>query len=846
MMKKIFNVIGMSCSACSSSIGKTVRRLEGVKAVNVNLLTNTMQVEFDENVITTGAICQAVKESGYGANLADGKKSAKNENREKDIVEQMWFRLKISFLFMIPLMYISMHHMFTYPLPAIFHGTENAITYAFSQFLLTLPILYVNRKYYIVGFKSLLSGHPNMDSLIAIGSGAAFIYGVGAIFAIGHGLGIGNFEYVKQYMGDLYFESAAMILTLITLGKYLETKSKRKTSEAIEKLLQLTPKQATVIRDGKEVDLSVEEIIVGDIVIVKPGQSIAVDGVITSGTSFVDESMLTGESLPVEKNVGDLVIAATLNKSGVFEFKATKVGKDTTLAQIIQLVESASASKAPIARLADKVSGIFVPVVIGIAILSAAIWILVGESIAFALSIGIAVLVISCPCALGLATPVAIMVGTGKGAENGILIKSAESLELAHKVCTVVLDKTGTITEGKPSITDIVTFGSMTKIDLLTLAASLEKNSEHPLARAILEYAEDWAMPINSVENFMAISGYGVSGKIKGKLFYGGNLRLLKEKSIFQDAFAKEGEKFAKQGKTPLYFFDDHTLLGIIAVADVVKPNSKMAIDSLVKSGIEVIMLTGDNQSTAKAIQSIVGVPKVIAEVLPQDKEKVIRDLQAEGKVVAMVGDGINDAPALTRADVGIAIGAGTDIAVESADIVLMKNDLLDVVNAIALSKAVIKNIKQNLFWAFFYNCIGIPLAAGVFFTLWGLKLNPMFGAAAMSLSSVCVVSNALRLKLFKFQVTEKNSVYHMKNEKPRVKKGAIQMKKVITIEGMMCKHCQGKVEKILKEIDGVTNVEVNLEEKTATVMMDKVIDDRLLTEPIVDADYEVLNIQEK
>lgn len=846
MMQKNFNVIGMSCSACSSSVEKTVRKLDGVKFVNVNLLTNTMQVDFDEKVITTGAICQAVKESGYGANLADEKNLIKDENTEDDIVAQMWFRLKISFLFMIPLMYISMHHMFTYPLPAIFHGVENAITYAFTQFLLTLPILYVNRKYYIVGFKSLLGGHPNMDSLIAIGSGAAFVYGVGAIFAIGHGLGIGDFEYVKQYMGDLYFESAAMILTLITLGKYLETKSKRKTSEAIEKLLQLTPKQATVIREGKEVELSVEEILVGDIVIVKPGQSIAVDGMITKGTSFVDESMLTGESLPVEKHIGDPVIAATLNKSGAFEFEATKVGEDTTLAQIIQLVESAGASKAPIARLADKVSGIFVPVVISIAVLSAIIWLLAGESLTFAMSIGIAVLVISCPCALGLATPVAIMVGTGKGAENGILIKSAESLELAHKVHTVVLDKTGTITEGKPTVTDIVTMGAITKIELLALAASLEKNSEHPLAKAILEYAEDWAMAIELVEDFTAISGYGVSGKLNGKVFYGGNLRLLQEKSVFQDSFAQEGEKFAREGKTPLYFFDDTNLLGIIAVADVVKPNSKMAIGALVKSGIEVIMLTGDNQLTAKAIQSIVGVPKVIAEVLPQDKEKVIRDLQAEGKVVAMVGDGINDAPALTRSDVGIAIGAGTDIAVESADIVLMKNDLLDVVNAIKLSKAVIRNIKQNLFWAFFYNCIGIPLAAGVFFNLWGLKLNPMFGAAAMSLSSICVVSNALRLKLFKFQTTEKNSVYHIKNKKIREEKGAIQMKKVITIEGMMCKHCQGKVKKILKEIDGVTNVDVNLEDKTATVMMDKDIDNQLLIEPIVDADYEVLNIQEK
>ena len=843
-MKKIFNITGMSCSACSASIEKTLRKMDGIQSANVNLLTNSLEAEFDERMITAEEICQAIIKIGYGATFLNesGKRKTQDTAEDEDIVDNMLFRLKISFAFMIPLMYISMHHMFTYPIPAFFHGTENAMTYAFTQLLLTLPILYVNRKYYIVGFKALLSGHPNMDSLIAIGSGAAFIYGIGAIYAIGYGLGIGDAEFVKRYMGDLYFESAAMILALITFGKYLETKSKRRTSEAIEKLLQLTPKQAIVVRNGVEMEIAVEDIVVEDIIRVKPGQSIAVDGIVTQGSSFVDESMLTGESIPIEKQVGDSVIAATLNKAGSFEFRATKVGKDTTLAQIIRLVESAGASKAPIARLADQVSGIFVPVVISIALLAVIVWLYLGQSVAFAISIGISVLVISCPCALGLATPVAIMVGTGKGAENGILIKSAESLELAHKVHTVVLDKTGTITEGKPSVTDIVVIDSCAKEGLLKVAVSLEKNSEHPLARAILDHAESVAIHPKAVEDFQAIAGYGVSGKIDGTLFYGGNLRLVKEKNIARNHLIQAGENFAKQGKTPLYFFDENQVLGVVAVADVVKPNSKAAIASLVQSGIEVIMLTGDNKATAKAIQEIVNVPEFIAEVLPQDKEKVIRDLQGRGKVVAMVGDGINDAPALMRADVGIAIGAGTDIAVESADIILMKNDLFDVVNAIRLSKAVIRNIRQNLFWAFFYNCIGIPLAAGVFYSMWGLKLNPMFGAAAMSLSSVCVVTNALRLKLFNVQTTAHEAVAHKSNEK-KEEKGAMKMEKVITIEGMSCKHCQAKVENILRGIDGVTDVHVDLQEKTATVIMEKTIDDDALTQPIVDADYEVVKI---
>jgi len=640
--------------------------------------------------------------------------------------------------------------MLNLPHPKWLMGPENAITFAFIQLLLTIPVVYVNRKYYQVGFKTLFHGRPNMDSLIAIGSGAALIYGIFAIFKIGYGLGHNNLDMVNQYSMDLYFESAAMILALITMGKFLETRAKGRTSEAITKLMDLTPKTASVIRNGEEVEIPSQDVVIDDIIIVRPGQSIAVDGIIIEGSSSVDQSALTGESIPVEKNIGDKVIAATINKTGSFKFKAEKVGDDTTLAKIIQLVEDASSSKAPIAKMADKISGIFVPVVISIAVIATIVWLLLGQPFEFAMSIGIAILVISCPCALGLATPVAIMVGTGKGASNGILIKSAEALESLHTVSTVVLDKTGTITEGKPVVTDIITKGSESEERLLQIAASIESFSEHPLAEAILEKAKERGISLRNVDNFNSISGRGIVGIIDGKQYTAGNLALMKDREINVEMLKSTSDEFAMDGKTPLYFAEDKNLLGIIAVADVVKATSRKAIDNFKAMGINVVMLTGDNKKTAEAIRKQLNIDRVVAEVLPQDKEKEIRNIQASGKKVAMIGDGINDAPALARADVGIAIGAGTDIAIESADIVLMKSDLLDAVTAVQLSKATIKNIKENLFWAFFYNVLGIPLAAGVFYTAFGLKLNPMFGAAAMSMSSVFVVSNALRLKFFK------------------------------------------------------------------------------------------------
>ena len=667
---------------------------------------------------------------------------------------------------------------------------------------------------------------------------------------IGYGLGHGDSEMVSRYSMDLYFESAAMILALITLGKYLETRSKGKTSEAITKLMDLAPKTALVERGGTEIEIPVEEVAVGDMVIVKPGQSIPVDGEISEGSSAVDESALTGESIPVEKHPGDRVIAATINKSGWFKFRATKVGGDTTLAQIIALVEDAANSKAPIAKLADKVSGIFVPVVIGIAVLAAAAWLVAGYSVEFALSTGIAVLVISCPCALGLATPVAIMVGTGKGAENGILIKSAEALETAHTINTVVLDKTGTITEGKPRVTDLVTAPGVEEDLLLSAAASIEKPSEHPLAEAIVEEASARGILLRSVTDFSAVAGQGIEARIDGKRFLAGNLKMMRENGVPTDGFEQKGEPLSEQGKTPLYFAAEGRMLGLVAVADTVKPTSRAAIDAFKSMGIDVVMLTGDNRRTAEAIRRQLGIDRVVAEVLPQDKEREVSAIQQTGKKVAMVGDGINDAPALTRADVGIAIGAGTDVAIESADVVLMKSDLLDAVTAIELSRAVIRNIKQNLFWAFFYNTIGIPLAAGIFFPLFGLRLNPMFGAAAMSLSSVCVVSNALRLKLFQprrkavadtsapIPATTPERVGETKSEN----QGENGMEKKMMIEGMSCGHCSARVEKALNALEGVS-AKVDLEAKCAAISTQGKVSDEQLKAAVVDAGYEVVSL---
>ncbi|MCI8649503.1 MAG: heavy metal translocating P-type ATPase [Anaerotruncus sp.] len=848
-MKQKFDITGMTCSACSAHVEKAVSKVKGVSAVTVNLLSNNMAVEYDTAQVGDSEIIHAVEQAGYGASVHSAAAGAKTQSTRQKAAAldpmqaetaNMKQRLVISFAFLIPLMYVSMGHMMGLPLPHWLHGSENAVSFAFTQLLLTLPVVYVNRKYYQVGYKTLLRGSPNMDSLIAIGSTAALAYGVVAIYMIGYGLGHNQPEVVSRYSMDLYFESAAMILALITLGKFLETRSKGKTSEAITKLMDLAPKTALVERDGVEQEIPVEEVRAGELVIVKPGQSIPVDGELVEGSAAVDESALTGESIPVEKHPGDRVIAATINKSGWFKFRATKVGSDTTLAQIIALVENAANSKAPIAKLADKVSGIFVPVVITIAVLATVVWLLLGQSFEFALSIGIAVLVISCPCALGLATPVAIMVGTGKGAENGILIKSAEALETAHTINTVVLDKTGTVTEGKPRVTDILTAQGVQQELLLSAAASVEKPSEHPLAEAIVSEAIARRLPLRGVKEFTAVAGQGVSAMVEGKRFLAGNLRMMQQNHVETGAFAQQGEALSEQGKTPLYFAADGRILGVIAVADTVKPTSKAAIDAFKSMGIDVVMLTGDNRRTAEAIRQQLGIDRVVAEVLPQDKEREIAAIQQQGRKVAMVGDGINDAPALTRADVGVAIGAGTDVAIESADIVLMKSDLMDAVTAIELSKAVIRNIKQNLFWAFFYNSIGIPLAAGLFYHALNWKLNPMFGAAAMSLSSVCVVSNALRLKLF--QPRHAAATIQQQPESAAEEKGAIHMEKKMIIEGMACGHCSARVEKALNALAGVSAT-VDLEAKCATITTDGSMSDEQLKAAVTEAGYEVVSL---
>ncbi len=739
-----FDITGMTCSACSARVDKAVRSLDGVNEVNVNLLMNNMSVDYDGGAVTEGEIIGAVIAAGYGASKAGEKKTEKRDTGVEDEIKSMKIRLIVSVALLVPLMYLSMGHMWNFPLVNLWiKGYEDALAFAFTQLLLTLPIVIINRKYFINGFKTLFHGAPNMDSLIAIGSGASLVYGIVAIYCIGYGLGHGDKELVESYMMNLYFEGAATIVTLITLGKYLETRAKGKTSRAIEKLIDLSPKTAVVIRNGKEKTVAVEDVKVGEYVVVKAGQTVPLDGVITEGNGAVDESAITGESIAVEKTVGDSVTGATVNKSGYFVFRVEKVGEDTTLAQIISLVEEAASSKAPISKLADKVAGVFVPVVIGIAIVTAVVWLLIGKGAPFAFTMAVSVLVISCPCALGLATPTAIMVGTGRGAQLGILIKSAESLETACKTDTVVLDKTGTITEGKPSVTDIIPCG-VTENELLAVAAAVENASEHPLARAIVEKAA--GMDIKTAEDFTQTAGRGVSGVVNGKKILAGNYKMMCENNVT----ATENTALAAEGKTALYFAADGKFIGIIAVADTVKETSRAAIDAMRDMKLKVVMLTGDNKVTAEAIRKSLNITDAIAEVLPSGKEAEVRRLQSEGRSVAMVGDGINDAPALTRADVGVAIGAGTDVAIESADVVLMKSDLRDAVTAMKLSRAVMRNIKQNLFWAFFYNVLGIPVAAGALYWLGGFCLNPMIAAAAMSFSSVFVVSNALRLRFFK------------------------------------------------------------------------------------------------
>ncbi len=884
-MKERFDVTGMTCSACSSHVEKSVGKLTGVEHVSVNLLTNSMQVEFDENKLDTAGIIKAVEDAGYGAAVKDehAKSGAKTsgqsgsqENNGLSAVEQnvknMKKRLIVSLIFWIPLMYVSMGHMIyqwlNIPMPPFtmnfLHGNENAITYAFTQFLLLLPILIANQKYFKNGFKTLWHRSPNMDSLIAIGAGAAILYGIFAIYRIGYAMGHGDMAVVHQYAHDLYFESAGTILTLITIGKYLETKSKGKTSEAITKLLNLAPKTVTVVRDGVEQVVDAADVGKGEIFLVKPGESVAVDGIVLEGKSSFDESAITGESIPVPKQEGDTIVSASMNKSGLIRAKATKVGEDTTIAQIIRLVEEASSSKAPIAKMADKIAGVFVPTVITIALITGIIWLISGATFEFAMSTAIAVLVISCPCALGLATPVAIMVGTGKGAENGILIKSGDALETAHQIDTVVLDKTGTITQGKPVVTDIICAAGKNadKTQLLQIAGSLEKGSEHPLAEAIVNYCVTNNISLEKVTDFNALFGKGIEGTVSGTHYYAGNEKMMEEKGISLSTEQKNQiQALAKQGRTPLLFADEKQFLGIVAVADVVKPTSKEAVQKFRDYGIHVIMLTGDNEVTAQAIKEQVGIDEVIAGVLPTQKEEKISALKQAGHKVAMIGDGVNDAPALASADVGIAIGAGTDVAIESADIVLMKNDLLDAVGAVKLSKAVIRNIKENLFWAFFYNSIGIPLAAGVLYPLFQIKLNPMFGAAAMSLSSVCVVSNALRLRWVKLHDAKKtqsepyqdvaastiadinqhnaldNNIKSTNNDK-----GESTMTTTISIEGMMCAHCQAHVEKALKEVAGVTEVTVSLENKNAVVTGDASVE--ALKQAVVDAGYEVTDVK--
>lgn len=859
-MKEKFDVTGMTCSACSSRVEKCVSKLEGVEEVTVNLLTNSMQVKYDENVLEEQGIIDAVVHAGYGASpagegngFAGGSKGepagqaqrqqgGKGKNPVQEHLEYMKKRTFWSFVFLIPLMYVSMGHMIGVPLPGFLHGTVNAVAFAMTQFLLCLPVLYINRGYFTKGFSTLFHGAPNMDTLIAVGSAASLVYGIFAIYRMGYGLGVQDMELVERYLHDLYFESAVMILALINIGKYLEARSKGKTSQAIEKLMDMAPKTAFVERDGMVVEIPAEEILPGDVLQVKPGSSVPADGVILEGSTSVDQAAITGESIPVQKNPGDSVIAATMNKAGFFRMKATKVGKDTTFAQIIRLVEDASASKAPIAKMADKIAGVFVPVVMAIALITGIAWVIAGAEFEFALSCAISVLVISCPCALGLATPVAIMVGTGKGAENGILIKSGEALEVTHNIQSVVLDKTGTITQGTPEVTDIQAFG-VTKEELLKIAGALEKKSEHPLAEAVLKKAEEEKILLPEVQGFQAVPGKGIQGNIQGIQYYAGNLKFMEEQQIDTRNVQNQIESLAEEGKTPLIFATEEQVLGILAAADVVKPTSAQAIRELKKLGIQVIMLTGDNERTAKAIQKQLELDTVIAEVLPQDKEREVAKLQAEGKTVAMVGDGVNDAPALARADVGIAIGAGTDVAIESADIVLMKNDLLDVVTAVGLSKAVIRNIKENLFWAFFYNACGIPLAAGLLYPMFGLKLSPMFGAAAMSLSSLFVVSNALRLRFF--HVLKKPEVMTREeavSDKNVVNKEEMKMY-TMKIEGMMCPHCQAAVTKALNALEGV-KAEVNLEKKEAYVEAGADVSKEALTKAVTEAGYEVLSVE--
>lgn len=817
MTNKTLKIQGMTCAACAKTVEKVSKKLEGVNEANVNLATENLNITFDENVFSEEKLKKAIEDAGYTAlNEKEAPSFEENKSEKEKEVKIFWKRFIISAIFTIPLLYISMGHMFGLPLPGFLNPNISPINFALSQLILTIPVVILGYKFYTVGIKTLVKGNPNMDSLIAIGTGAAFLYGVYAVYQVING----NIFYAK----NLYFESAAVIITLISLGKYLEAVSKGKTSEAIKKLIDLAPKTAVVIKNNREIITPIEEVKVGDIIIVKPGEKFPVDGEIIDGHTSVDESMLTGESIPIEKNVGDNLVGASINKNGFIKYKATKIGEDTTLAQIIKLVENAQGSKAPIANLADIIAGYFVPTVIGLALLSGLAWYFIGgESVEFSLTIFIAVLVIACPCALGLATPTAIMVGTGKGAENGVLIKSGVALERAHEIEIVIFDKTGTITEGKPKLTDIITIGNTKKEKLLQLIASAEKGSEHPLGEAIVNDAVENGVEFKEVTSFEAIPGHGIQVMIDGKNILAGNRKLMLDKKIDLEQLDDIADRLATEGKTPMYIAIDFKAAGIIAVADTVKKNSKRAIEKLHEMGIKVAMITGDNKKTAEAIGKQVNIDTILAEVLPEDKSKAVKKFQENNKKVAMVGDGINDAPALAQADIGIAIGSGTDVAIESADIVLMKSDLMDVPTAILLSRSTIKNIKQNLFWAFGYNVLGIPIAMGVLHLFGGPLLNPMIAGTAMSFSSVSVVTNALRLKRFKI--------------------GGDIMKKEILIEGMSCMHCVKHVTDALNGISGVTDVSVNLESKIAIFnALDNVKDETLKT-TIEEAGYKVIKI---
>lgn len=893
MVKKTFDITGMTCAACVARVEKTAAKLPGMHKAAVSLLTNTLEAEFDESALSAGEIAAAVRKAGYGATLREAgqERTAQSAGElAEQAQQQAKKRLIASCILLAVLMYIAMHHML--PAPAFLHhlfgGAENSVVFAFTQFLLLLPILLLNRQYFTSGFSKLLHGAPNMDTLIAVGSGSALAYGVFAIFRMAWGLGHGNPALAEQYMHDLYFEAAGMILTLISLGKYLEARSRGKTTEAISKLMDLAPKTATLLRDGQEVEIPAEQIAVGDILVVRAGQSIPADGIIVEGHGAIDASALTGESVPEEKTVGDRVAAACVSRGGYFQMRAEKVGGDTAISGIIALVEQAAASKAPISKLADRIAGIFVPVVMGISAVTLAAWLISGSGFEFAFNCAIAVLVISCPCALGLATPVAIMAATGAGASRGILIKSAEAIEQLAKVDTVVLDKTGTLTEGRPQVTDVIAaphwiaavqaapaesmprqpYSTFTEAvvqaaqkKLLEIAVALEKPSEHPLAEAILTCAAEQGVEAEAAQEFRTQPGRGISGKVGEMLCLGGNAAFLEENGVDTAPLREAAEQLAQQGKTPLYFAADGRAIGLIAAADLPKQTSREAIAALRKMGIRAIMLTGDNARTAEAVRAQLGIEQVIAEVLPEQKHAVIADLRAQGRVVAMVGDGINDAPALTEADVGLAVGAGTDIAIESAQVVLIKNDIRDCVSAIALGRKTMRIIKQNLFWAFCYNVIGIPVAAGVFYPAFGLKLSPMLGSAAMSFSSVFVVSNALRLRWREGRRKKQGDACGDKtcgqqsqnpaeiacgnitknHEKEKEKEGGSIMNKTVKVEGMMCQHCVAHVKKALEALKGVQTAEVSLEQKQAVLTCTEQVTDAEIKAAIEEAGYTYL-----